>query len=106
MKRLLFRAGAGSQLQFWKLPHLVARTASAGAQMMEVENRMAEHLKTNDLIVEARRMIILHGNAASLQAAMKADEAMEKMDVSAHRRWLAVLDCIERLDFDREATAH
>lgn len=67
---------------------------------------MAEGLETEDVVFEARRMIIRHGEAAGLQTAMKADEAMEQMDISAHRYWLAVLDCVERLDFDRDQQIH
>lgn len=67
---------------------------------------MAERLKTEDVIVEARKMIMRYGEGAGLQAAMKADQAMERMDMLAHRRWLQVLDCVERLDFDRDASVH
>lgn len=61
-------------------------------------------MKHDDIRDRASDMLRQFGEAASLNAAMKADEAMERIDLDAHRLWLAVMECIERLDLDRSST--
>lgn len=61
-------------------------------------------MKHDDIRERASDLVRQYGDAASLQAAMKADEAMERNDLDAHRLWLAVMDCVERIDLDRNPT--
>ncbi len=61
-------------------------------------------MERDDIQDRARDLTCQYGDGASLQAAMKADEAMERIDLDAHRLWLAVMERIERLDLDRNST--
>jgi hypothetical protein len=60
----------------------------------------------DDIRERAWDLVRSYGDDAGLHAAMKADGAMARGDLDAHRLWMAVMDCVERLDFDRSVAIH